>query len=426
MKKANKEDKRQEAPGEGWREGGEVYLAPPPPSKGRIVGLDCHPDTFTAAVFRGSTPHDARKLSCHEDMSLDKLLGWAGQEFGGEDLFVMEAGSNSFEVCDRLRQLGLRAVVLESCHVGRHAKSHSDNDRMAAARIARVYLAGDAPCVWVPDEKTRERRELLHAYGMAVRDHTAAGNSLKGYLNQSGVRLGKRGADSTATAAWILRQHDWSPMQRLVLAEHFANLRHHKERRQRLTRLIGSEVCSEPLMLRCMKLLGIGMINAFALLAVIGDIRRFEHPGKLVSYIGLNPGRLRSGKGKDIKLGVGNRGRDDMRALLIQAAHAVLRMGGRTALGKWAWKIFARKGQRNLAVAALARKLLVQVWHLLSGNPPLTTEPDKSFVTKLRKLTVTLGKALRQQLNLPQSLAACIDHFQSMLHPTQKTQNNTA
>lgn len=37
----------------------ETYLAPPPPAKGKIIGLDCHPDTFTAAVFQGSTPHDA-------------------------------------------------------------------------------------------------------------------------------------------------------------------------------------------------------------------------------------------------------------------------------------------------------------------------------------------------------------------------------
>ena len=74
----------------------------------------------------------------------------------------MEAGSNSFEFCSRLHALGLRAVVLESCHVGKHAKTYADNDRMAAARIALVYLAGHAPCVWVPDEQSRQRRELLH------------------------------------------------------------------------------------------------------------------------------------------------------------------------------------------------------------------------------------------------------------------------
>ena len=93
-----------------------------------------------------------------------------GKEFGPQDLFVLEAGSNSFELCRRLHALGLRAVVLESCRVGERAKTYADNDKMAAARIALVYLAGNAPCVWVPDEQSRQRRELLHAYGKAVSD----------------------------------------------------------------------------------------------------------------------------------------------------------------------------------------------------------------------------------------------------------------
>ncbi|MES2570179.1 MAG: hypothetical protein V4710_09015 [Verrucomicrobiota bacterium] len=50
-----------------------------------------------------------------------------------------------------------------------------------------------------------------------------------------------------------------------------------------------------------------------------------------------------------------------MRNLLMQAAQAVLRVGRNTTLGKWGWKLFARKGARNIAVAAVARKLVVQV-----------------------------------------------------------------
>ena len=38
-----------------------------------------------------------------------------------DDLFLMEAGSNSFEIHRRLLSLGLRAVVMESCHVGNPA-----------------------------------------------------------------------------------------------------------------------------------------------------------------------------------------------------------------------------------------------------------------------------------------------------------------
>ena len=82
-------------------------------------------------------------------------------------------------------------------------------------------------------------------------------------------------------------------------------------------------------------------------------------------------------------------------------------MGRATTLGQWGWKLFARKGNRNVAVAALARKLLVQVWHMLSGNPPTALETDKSFTLKLHKLTVVLGKPLRHELRLGETLSAC-------------------
>jgi len=386
----------------------ETYLAPPPPSKGKIIGLDCHPDTFTAAVFVGQTPHDARKIGSQENLSLEALLKWAAAELTPQDIILMEAGSNSFELCKRLTSLGLKACVLESCHVGKHAKTYADNDKMAAARIALVYLAGNAPCVWVPDEQTRERRELLHAYRKAVGDHTAATNSIKAYLNGRGLRLGKHSLEEKTTSQWILEQANWSALQKNILAEHLANITESKERRKRLYRLIAAEIATDPKMMRCMKILGVGIVSAFALLAVIGDIGRFHSPEKLVAYIGLNPGQRQSGKGKDIRLGVGRRGRGDIRHLLIQGAQAIMRSGRNNPLAQWGWKLFARKGNRNVAVAAIARKLLVQVWHLLHGNPLLGLESDTSFRVKLQKLAVALGATLRTGIGLGKTLQESI------------------
>jgi hypothetical protein len=66
-------------------------------------------------------------------------------------------------------------------------------------------------------------------------------------------------------------------------------------------------------------------------------------------------------------------------------------------------------------VTAVARKLLVQVWHLLSGNPPEALECDKSLSTKLKKLAVMLGKDLRAFLSLPTNLDTCVTHFQIII-----------
>lgn len=385
----------------------ETYLSPRPPLNGKIIGLDCHPDTYTAAVFIGRTPHDARKITSRCDMSLRELLRWAGQEFSHEDLFLLEAGTNSFEIYRRLLALGLNAIVMESAHVGKHTKTYADNDKLAAARIALVYLAGNAPCVWVPDEQTKQRRELLHAHQSAVVSCTAATNALKGYLAQFTIRLGGRGVGLERTHNWILTQREWSDLQKEILKDHFATVDYHTKRRVHLQQLMTRQICADPMMLRCMKLLGIATINAFALLAIIGDVRRFDRPEKLVAYLGLNPGRRKSGMMKDVKVGIGRRGRADMRNLLIQGAHAVLRRGGRTPIGMWGWKLFARKGSRNVAIAAIARKMVVQVWHLLCGNSPTSLEADTSLMRKFQRLGVTLGRTLRVQIGLPAGISAC-------------------
>lgn len=386
----------------------ETYEAPPPPPEGRIIGLDCHPDVHAAAVFRGVSVRDAVKLEARDNLSLESLLEWAGRGFTRKDLFLLEASANSFEIHGRLLALGLRAVVLESAHVARHAKSYADNDRMAAARIALVYLGGKAPCVWVPDERTRERRGLLHAYNKAVAGHTAALNALKGFLNQFAIRPGSRNLRSERARKWVLAAREWTGLQGELLSGHFADLEARAQRRQDLARLIHREICKEPLMLRCMRLLGLGPVNAFALLAVIGEVRRFERPEKLAAYLGLNPGQRESGRGKRVKLGVGRRGRGDMRRLLVQAAHAVMCAGAGTPLGRWGWKLLARKGSRNTAVAAVARKLVVQVWHLLMGNPPQALEGDKTLALKLRRLAASLDEATRTGLGLAAKPSDCV------------------
>jgi transposase len=262
--------------------------------------------------------------------------------------------------------------------------------------------------VWVPDETTFGRRELLHCYRKAVADHTAATNSLRDFLNGHAIRPGKRKLELESTRQWILAQRqDWSELQQSLLGDYYTNINFAKKRRQDLYQRIAVEVGAEPMMLRCMKLLGVGIVNAFALMAVIGDVRRFESPQKLVAYVGLNPGQRTSGNGKAIKVGVGRRGRGDLRRLLVQGAQAVLRMGKASAMGQWGWKLFARKGNRNVAVVAVARKLLVQVWHLLVGNPPTALESDKSLSAKLVKVALALGTKLRIQLGWGKTLAQC-------------------
>jgi hypothetical protein len=68
-------------------------------------------------------------------------------------------------------------------------------------------------------------------------------------------------------------------------------LRHGNQQRQHWRSLIAQEVLSEPELLALVRLCGVREMVAFALGAFIGNIQRFDHPKKLVKYVGLNPAR---------------------------------------------------------------------------------------------------------------------------------------
>jgi len=364
----------------------------------RVIGLDSHPDTFTAALLQGQSPASAVIQKMFDHVPLAQLQSWAKKHTTPEDLFVLEASGNSFQVVRLLAAIDRQALVLESCHLGKLKIAHANNDKISAVRIAKAYLAGTTKNVWVPDAKTQERRDWFHAHRKAVKRTTQSRNSLLSYLSDNGVRL-KPGTTLTKpnTAEALLRQaRDWSPRQWQVLQGLLLELRHADEQRAHWRSLIAQEVLTDPQLLSMARLCGVREMIAFALGALIGDIRRFANPKKLVSYIGLNPAFDDSGNEK-WSGGIKGHGRKDLRCLLIEGAHAILRCA-QHPLATWGKKLLARKGAVNLAAGAIARKLAVAVWYLLMGRWTPLQEIDTRLAIKVSKIISSVGPKGLQQL----------------------------
>src|SRR6266478_2679124 len=145
--------------------------------KGRVIGFDSHPDSFTAALLRGPTPAAAVTEKVFNKIPMSQLQSWARKNTTAEDLFVLEASGNSFEVVRTLAAIGRKAKVLESCQLGKLKEAHANNDKISAVRIGKAYLAGTAKEVWVPDPKTQEWRDWFHAHRKAVKRTTQMRNS---------------------------------------------------------------------------------------------------------------------------------------------------------------------------------------------------------------------------------------------------------
>ena len=172
-------------------------------------------------------------------------------------------------------------------------------------------------------------------------------------------------------------------------------LRHADEQRDHWRRLIAQEVLADPQLLALVRLCGVREMVAFALGALIGDIKRFAEPRKLVKYIGLNPAFDHSGQGQ-WSGGITGHGRKDLRGLLIESAQAILRSGH--PLAKWGKKLLARKGSVNLAAGAVARKLAVAIWYLLMGRWTPLEEIDGRLALKVGKIITRVGPAGLKQL----------------------------
>jgi transposase len=364
----------------------------------RVIGFDAHPDSFTAAILRGPTPAAAVVEKTFNKGPLAQLQSWAKKHITAQDLLVLEASGNSFQVVRTLAAIERKAKVLESCQMGKLKEAHANNDKISAVRIGKAYLAGTAKEVWVPDLKTQEWRDWFHAYSKATKRTTQMQARLRSYLSDNGVRL-KQGTRLTKTGEvepQIRQAREWSSRQWQVIEILLAELRHADQQRQHWRRLIAQEVLAEPELLSIVRLCGVREIVAFALGAFIGDIKRFADPKKLVKYVGLNPAFDDSGE-SEWSGGIGGHGHKLLRSLLIEGAQAILRCGT-SPLARWGKKLLASKGSVNLAVAAIARKLTVAVWYLMMGRWTALEEIDARLLGKVSKMIGSVGQQGLQSL----------------------------
>lgn len=109
---------------------------------------------------------------------------------------------------------------------------------------------------------------------------------------------------------------------------------------------------------------GVGLLTATALLAFVGDVRRFTTGRHFASYLGLTPNEHSSGLMRHLG-GISKRGDCYLRMLLVHGARSVLfasrRLENPERLRAWAMEIEKRSGF-NKAAVALANKLARIIW----------------------------------------------------------------
>ncbi|NTJ66546.1 IS110 family transposase [Agrobacterium rhizogenes] len=116
---------------------------------------------------------------------------------------------------------------------------------------------------------------------------------------------------------------------------------------------------------------GIGVLNATALIAAIGNASSFDRARDLGAWLGLVPRQFTTG-GKPRLLGITKRGNVYLRTLLVHGARAAMPTLSQsdTPLGQWLRGLLSRGMHRNVVIVALANKLARIAWAVLRKERP--------------------------------------------------------
>lgn len=293
---------------------------------------------------------------------------WAERHLTKADALVVESTSNAWDFYDQVEPLVGRAVVANPRLVKVIAGSRVKTDKVDTLALAKLLAANLIPEVWVPPLFVREARGLLAHRRRLVKTRTMVTGRLHSLLQRHNLPGPDGQPFSAANRAWW-EALDVSPTERLRVRQDLDSLAHLDgqlaELEEEVNRLSTTSPWAEwvPFV---MQLPGFSVLLTMIILAAIGDITRFGSPKKLVAYAGL--GASVHCSGKTYRTGhITKTGRRELRWALVEAAWSAVRYSPHW---KADFKRLASRMPENVAIVAIARKLLVVIWHVLTRQVP--------------------------------------------------------
>jgi transposase len=358
-----------------------------------FVGLDLHKQVIEAAIVddEGKLIHKSRFPATRE-----ALLVFAKRWLNQETSVAMEATTNTWPVVDVLEPLVREVVVSNPMRTRAIASAKIMTDAISAPTLAHLLRLNYLPRVWQPDATTRHQRELVTERTTLTTDRTRIKNRIHSVLHQRMIPAPAGDLFSKQNLAWLralpLSDEGLNDNGRRVLDRYLTQLEAIEKEAATVDTLIAKHAYNEPRVRLLMTLPGVDMAVALGLMAALGEPSRFASADKAAAYFGLVPSTKQSGRhcyhGRITK-----QGNSHARWLLVQAAQHVAEHAG--PLGVFFRKLAKRKN-RNVAVVAVARKLVTIAWHMLRRNEPYRYAQPAATESKLSRLRVrATGKRRR-------------------------------
>jgi transposase len=328
----------------------------------QYVGIDwayrraawCAKDAGGTVLGEGLVPAD-------ED-GLARLVLELGTDVRG----CLEMMSGAVWVRDRLVDAGWDVEVADARKVNNVAPLACKTDKVDARVLAELCRRDLVPALWIPSLEERALRERLKRRLHLVRLRTSAKNRVFGLLTQWGLRIPLerlRGAD----AMELLAARNVPEVWRQSVAEAIAVIDLLDERIAPLERELGPLARADRRVLLLDTIPGIGSVLGLTIAAEIGDAARFSSARKLIGYAGLAPRVKQSGE-RSRSGELSKAGSRTLRWAAVEAAQGAWRPSN--PWHRLYTDVKKRTGKANPAKAAVARKVLIACWHVLTREEP--------------------------------------------------------
>lgn len=326
----------------------------------RFVALDVHKHYVMVAAIDAAQ----QVVLTPRKLSLERFAQWAPEHLRQTDQVVLEATTNAWTLYDQLAPLVQEVKIAHPLLIKLISSARVKTDTRDTLHLARLLAAGLIPEVWVPPQPVRELRVLVAHRQRLVRQRTQACNRLHSVLHAHPVAppVGRLGSPSQQ--AWW-DELDVPTLERLRVLQDLTIL----QTVERLITTVDSELTRlsthEPwkqLVPFLMQLPGFAVVTGMTLLAAIGDITRFPSAKKLVGYSGLGASVHVSGQTHHTGP-ITKQGRRELRTVLVEAAWSAV---AHHPYWRAEFERLVSGLGKGKAIVAIARKLLVVVWHVLT------------------------------------------------------------
>ena len=282
---------------------------------------------------------------------------------------AVEIGTHSPWISRLLSELGHEVIVANARKVRLIGESRKKDDRLDAQTLARLARIDPALLYPVKHRSAQAQADLtvIRARAGLVRARTALVNTARGLAKSYGQRL--RGCNvrnmnpEKAEGLSTELQRALEPL--LACIESVSEqIREYNERIEALAQQRYPQVA----LLKQIK--GVGTLIALTFLLTLEDPHRFRNSRDVGCYLGLQPGRRKSGQSEP-QLHISKEGDPYLRTLLVQGAqHLLGPFGVDCDLRRWGLKLAERGGRngKKRAIVATARKLAVLLHHLWASG----------------------------------------------------------